>query len=92
MIVVNGKSWPRLDVEPRRYRFRFLNGSNARFYNMTIARAFESAGVDPVTGSPVGVNVTSAGPVFSQSGPTAAASTARCRSRACASLPGSAPT
>ncbi len=32
--VVNGKTWPFLEVEPRRYRFRFLNGSNARFYNM----------------------------------------------------------
>jgi spore coat protein A, manganese oxidase len=33
-IVVNGKSWPYLDVEPRRYRFRMVNGSNARFYSM----------------------------------------------------------
>jgi len=33
-IVVNGKSWPYLNVEPRRYRIRLLNGSNARFYNM----------------------------------------------------------
>ncbi len=33
-IVVNGKTWPFLEVEPRRYRFRFLNGSNARFYQM----------------------------------------------------------
>jgi len=33
-IVVNGKTWPYLNVEPRRYRFRFLNGSNARFYRM----------------------------------------------------------
>jgi FtsP/CotA-like multicopper oxidase with cupredoxin domain len=30
-IVVNGRTWPYLDVEPRRYRFRFLNGSNSRF-------------------------------------------------------------
>lgn len=30
-MVVNGKSWPYLDVEQRRYRFRFLNGCNARF-------------------------------------------------------------
>jgi bilirubin oxidase len=30
-MVVNGKTWPNLDVEPRRYRFRFLNGCNARF-------------------------------------------------------------
>ncbi|NDI35682.1 multicopper oxidase family protein [Chengkuizengella sediminis] len=31
-IVVNGKVWPYLDVEPRRYRFRMLNGSNSRYY------------------------------------------------------------
>ncbi len=30
VILVNGKSWPYLEVEPRRYRFRFLNGCNAR--------------------------------------------------------------
>ena len=33
-IVINGKAWPYLDVEPRRYRFLFLNGSNARTYEM----------------------------------------------------------
>jgi len=30
-MVVNGRTWPNLNVEPRRYRFRFLNGSNSRF-------------------------------------------------------------
>jgi FtsP/CotA-like multicopper oxidase with cupredoxin domain len=30
-IVVNGRTWPFLEVEPRRYRFRVLNGCNARF-------------------------------------------------------------
>jgi spore coat protein A len=30
-IVVNGKTWPKLEVEQRRYRFRFLNGCNSRF-------------------------------------------------------------
>jgi FtsP/CotA-like multicopper oxidase with cupredoxin domain len=30
-IVVNGNTWPELKVEPRRYRFRFLNGCNSRF-------------------------------------------------------------
>ncbi len=30
-MVVNGKTWPVLNVEPRRYRFRFLNGSDSRF-------------------------------------------------------------
>ena len=33
-IVINGKAWPYLNVEPRRYRFLFLNGSNARAYEM----------------------------------------------------------
>jgi spore coat protein A len=33
-IVVNGKAWPYLEVEPRRYRFLFLNGSNARTYEL----------------------------------------------------------
>ncbi len=36
-ILVNGKVWPNLDVEPRQYRFRVLNGSNARFYNLTFS-------------------------------------------------------
>lgn len=30
-IVVNGRTWPALYVEPRRYRFRCLNGCNSRF-------------------------------------------------------------
>jgi len=33
-IAVNGKVWPFFDVEPRRYRFLFLNGSNARAYEL----------------------------------------------------------
>jgi len=35
-ILVNGKAWPFLTVEPKRYRFLFLEGSNARPYNLTI--------------------------------------------------------
>ncbi len=31
VMVVNGQSWPYLDVEPRLYRFRLLNGCNSRF-------------------------------------------------------------
>ena len=30
-MVVNGRAWPVLDVEQRRYRFRLLNGCGARF-------------------------------------------------------------
>jgi spore coat protein A len=32
--VVNGKAYPFLAVEPRRYRLRFLNASNQRFFNI----------------------------------------------------------
>jgi spore coat protein A, manganese oxidase len=31
IMVVNGRTWPFLEVEARRYRFRFLNGCNSRF-------------------------------------------------------------
>jgi FtsP/CotA-like multicopper oxidase with cupredoxin domain len=31
VMVVNGKAWPFLDVERRRYRFRLLNGCDGRF-------------------------------------------------------------
>ena len=31
-ILVNGMAWPKLEVEPRKYRFRLLNGSDSRFY------------------------------------------------------------
>jgi len=34
-IVVNGKAWPFMNVKPQRYRFLFLNGSNARTYDMS---------------------------------------------------------
>jgi spore coat protein A len=33
-VLINGKLFPYLDVEPRKYRFRILNASNARFYNL----------------------------------------------------------
>jgi FtsP/CotA-like multicopper oxidase with cupredoxin domain len=36
-IVVNGKAWPFLNVKAQRYRFLFLNGSNARTYEMSFA-------------------------------------------------------
>jgi spore coat protein A len=43
-IVVNGKAWPYLNVEPRRYRFRLLNGSNARIYALQLQTASGTAG------------------------------------------------
>jgi spore coat protein A len=35
-MLVNGKVWPYLDVEPRMYRFRVLNGCNARILSLDI--------------------------------------------------------
>jgi len=32
--VVNGKLWPKKDVEPRQYRLRFLNGCDSRFMRL----------------------------------------------------------
>lgn len=36
VILVNGKVWPYLRVEPRKYRFRLLNGSQARFFDISL--------------------------------------------------------
>jgi spore coat protein A len=44
VIVVNGKSWPFMNVEPKRYTFLFINGSNARTYEMFLT--------DPVSKNP----------------------------------------
>jgi spore coat protein A, manganese oxidase len=38
-IMVNGRTWPYLDVEQRRYRFRFLNGCDSRFLILRLSRA-----------------------------------------------------
>ena len=35
-ILVNGKVWPFLEVEPRNYRLRLLNGSDSRFYDLDL--------------------------------------------------------
>ena len=51
---MNGKTWPYLSVAPRKYRFHFLDGSNARFYRMwlmnlannTVGPAFIQVGTD----------------------------------------------
>ena len=36
VMLANGKVWPYLNVEPRKYRFRFLNGCNARFLELRL--------------------------------------------------------
>jgi spore coat protein A len=47
-IIVNGKAWPFLDVEPRKYRFRLLNGSDSRFYNFFIPNPNPGGGTVPI--------------------------------------------
>ncbi len=37
VMLVNGKAFPYLDVEPRKYRFRLLNASNGRFYFLSLS-------------------------------------------------------
>lgn len=39
--LVNGKLFPYLDVEPRKYRFRLVNGSNGRFYYLSLGDKVE---------------------------------------------------
>jgi len=36
VLCVNGKAWPYLQVEPRRYRFRILNACNSRVLDLTL--------------------------------------------------------
>ncbi len=48
MMVVNGFTWPYLEVEQTRYRFRFLNGCNSRFLilKMSNGMTFHQIGGD----------------------------------------------
>jgi len=50
-IVINGAAYPRMTVEPRRYRLRFINASNARFYNLGLYVA-EAGNPDGITLAP----------------------------------------
>lgn len=46
--VVNGKIWPYIEVEPRKYRFRILNASNTRAYQLFLesGQSFYQVGSD----------------------------------------------
>jgi spore coat protein A, manganese oxidase len=46
--LVNGKLFPFLEVEPRKYRIRVLNGSNGRFYRLSLSnkQSFYAIGSD----------------------------------------------
>jgi FtsP/CotA-like multicopper oxidase with cupredoxin domain len=43
VLAVNGHVWPYLNVEPKRYRFLVINGSNARTYEMFLSNAVTKA-------------------------------------------------
>ncbi|NIO07275.1 MAG: multicopper oxidase family protein, partial [Deltaproteobacteria bacterium] len=47
-VLVNGKVWPYLEVKRRKYRFRILNGSNARTYRLKLdsGKPFSQIGTD----------------------------------------------
>lgn len=42
-ILVNGMIWPYHEIEPRKYRFRVLNASNARFYTLKFSQEGDSS-------------------------------------------------
>ena len=47
-ILVNGKLFPYLEVEPRKYRLRLMNGSNGRFYRFSFGKllTFQQVGTE----------------------------------------------
>lgn len=47
-IEVNGEVWPNMKVERHQYRFRIVDGSNARFYNLKLSngQSFIQIGAD----------------------------------------------
>jgi spore coat protein A len=47
-MLLNGKLLPYLDLQPRKYRFRILNASNAQFYFLSLGneRPFQQIGTD----------------------------------------------
>ncbi len=49
--VINGVAYPVMNVEPKAYRVRFLNGANDRYWNISLWKADPAqTHIDPVTG------------------------------------------
>ncbi len=64
-ILVNGKVWPYLNVKQGKYRFRLLNGSNARSYTLGLSSgaSFQQVGTDDgLLSTPVTLNQVTLGP------------------------------
>jgi spore coat protein A len=65
IILVNGQAWPFLNVEPRWYRFRILNGSDSAFYELFLSNGdvFYQIGTDlGLLNSPVALSKLVIGP------------------------------
>ncbi len=64
-ILVNGKVWPYHPVEPRKYRFRMVNGSNSRTYTLSLSteQSFYQIGTDGgLLGKPVEIRTLTLAP------------------------------
>jgi len=66
-ILINGGPYPYLPVPPRRLRFRFLNGSQARFYNLQLYVADGST--DGITLKPTGDIDNNGNPILAPTNP-----------------------
>jgi spore coat protein A len=53
VLLVNGQAWPKLAVEPRKYRLRLLNGSDSRFYDLRFEYFRKESQIKPGAGTPV---------------------------------------
>jgi len=51
-ILANGKLFPYLEVEPRKYRLRVLNASNSRFYHLSLS----SGSANAIANGQIGMN------------------------------------
>ncbi len=67
-MVVNGNTWPFLNVEQRRYRLRFLNGCNSRFlilkFNDPRVRVWQIGAEGGFLPAPIDLNMVSQGQIL----------------------------
>ena len=54
--VINGVAYPVLNVEPKAYRVRFLNGANDRYFNISLWQAATSASATDSSGKATATN------------------------------------
>jgi spore coat protein A len=54
--LVNGQVWPYMEVEPRKYRFRMLNGANTRAYDLSLVPDTGATAGAPVTFHQIGTD------------------------------------